>query len=100
MEKKASPAIASPEQSEQSEQPNLCYCGCGETVATRSYYRPGHDSRHVGIVARQVAASTQWDQITRSLPTKALQLKAWNMAYRLHTQAQKQAARQIRRLAH
>lgn len=76
----------------------LCWCGCGSPISPKAYYRPGHDSRHVGQVAREVASSTQWDVITSSLPTKALQLRAWQMAYRLHEQSQRHAAREIRRL--
>ena len=71
----------------------LCYCGCGEVVGEKSYYRPGHDSRHVGIVARQVVASDAFETITSQLPTVALQFKAWNMAYRLHTTQARQARR-------
>lgn len=67
--------------------PSTCWCGCGATVGPRAFYRPGHDSRHVGIVAREVAASDEFASITDQLPTKALQLKAWNMAYRLHLAA-------------
>lgn len=76
-----------------------CYCGCGSPVPARSFYRPGHDSRHVGQVARKLAQSDSWDTLTSELPTKALQLRAWNMAYRLHEQAQRHAAREIRRLS-
>jgi len=71
--------------------PNLCWCGCGEQTGPKAFYRPGHDSRHVGIVARQVAESDEFNTITEQLPTKALQLKAWNMAYRLHVAASKPA---------
>jgi hypothetical protein len=73
--------------------PDLCWCGCGEQTGPKAYYRPGHDSRHVGQVARQVAASDEFNSITEQLPTKALQLKAWNMAYRLHVQASKPKGR-------
>lgn len=74
-----------------SHEPSQCWCGCGETVSEKAYYRPGHDSRHVGIVARQVAELDEFASITDQLPTKALQLKAWNMAYRLHVAAVKAA---------
>lgn len=72
---------------------NRCWCGCGEVTGEKSFYRPGHDSRHVGMVARQVAALDEFNTITDQLPTKALQLKAWNMAYRLHVQASKGSTR-------
>lgn len=77
---------------------NKCWCGCGEETSDKAYYRPGHDSRHVGIVAREVAARDEFSTITEKLPTKALQLKAWNMAFRLHVQESKKTTR--RRPAH
>lgn len=78
---------------ETSDQPTrLCFCGCGSEISERSYYRPGHDSRHVGIVARHIAESMEWNQI-QDLPTLALQMKAWNAAYRLHTRTVKQVAK-------
>lgn len=30
----------------------LCRCGCGEAVAPKREYRPGHDARHAGQIAR------------------------------------------------
>lgn len=81
-----------------SHEPTKCWCGCGESVSEKAFYRPGHDSRHVGIVARQVAELDEFNTITDQLPTKALQLKAWNMAYRLHVEATKKTTR--RRPAH
>lgn len=36
--------------------PHPCRCGCGEVIATRSVYRPGHDARHAGQVGRAIAA--------------------------------------------
>lgn len=35
---------------------NLCRCGCGEHVAPKRSYRPGHDARHAGAVARALIA--------------------------------------------
>ena len=29
-----------------------CACHCGQPISSRSTYRPGHDARHVGQVAR------------------------------------------------
>ena len=89
----ASPAVSAVPAPE----PRLCYCGCGEEVGEKSFYRPGHDSRHVGIVARQVVASDAFETITTQLPTVALQFKAWNMAYRLHTTQARQARRTARK---
>lgn len=84
------------EQNEQNEQTanatmGLCRCGCGSPVPSKSFYRPGHDSRHVGQVAREVAESDAFGSIVDELPTRALQLKAWNMAYKLHTEAARRA---------
>lgn len=93
----ASPAPAVQAVPETSQTPRLCYCGCGEEVGEKSFYRPGHDSRHVGIVARQVVASDAFETITTQLPTVALQFKAWNMAYRLHTTQARQARRTARK---
>lgn len=59
--------------------PGKCRCGCGE--ATKSYYKPGHDARHLSAV---VAAATQTEyydsrslpEILSYLPTEALVRKA------------------------
>lgn len=29
-----------------------CKCECGQPVSSKANYRPGHDARHVGVVAR------------------------------------------------
>jgi hypothetical protein len=35
---------------------NACQCGCGEaTSSSRTAYKPGHDARHAGQVARDLA---------------------------------------------
>lgn len=86
---------SAPESSSADDQ-RLCWCGCGAAVGARSFYRPGHDSRHVGIVARQVVASEAFNTITNQLPTVALQFKAWNMAYRLHAAELKAQAREAK----
>jgi hypothetical protein len=31
-----------------------CLCGCGETPAAKSNYRPGHDARHVSILLQDL----------------------------------------------
>lgn len=63
-----------------------CTCGCGENVAGKSNYRPGHDARHAGNIARAAFALRKDGQTTaeaeaqiNSLPTDALQAKARGM---------------------
>jgi hypothetical protein len=73
---------------------HLCWCGCGSPVPAKSFYRPGHDSRHVGQVAREVADSDAFGSIVDHLPTRPLQLKAWNMAYKLHVDAARKQRKQ------
>jgi hypothetical protein len=61
-----------------------CRCGCGEICNRGRNYRPGHDARHAGDIARQIANHDP-DGDTRNvwlnkLPTDALRIKADNMA--------------------
>lgn len=60
----------------------LCKCNCGETVS--NFYRPGHDARHAGQVARQVHQAWLGGQeatnILKQLPSVALQVKATDLA--------------------
>lgn len=61
-----------------------CLCGCGEN--STSNYRPGHDARHAGQVARRLAEKITPKQATdalAALPSEALRLKASAMADRL-----------------
>lgn len=64
-----------------------CKCGCGEICNRNRNYRPGHDARHAGQVARHIAKHdpSEEDRTTLLgfLPTRALQIKADNMADRL-----------------
>lgn len=60
-----------------------CNCGCGENVAGKSNYRPGHDARHAGLVARAAvesfdAGQGHWDskEFYGSLPSPELRDKA------------------------
>lgn len=62
-----------------------CRCGCGENVA-KSHYRPGHDARHAGNVARSIAADGNWADLD-ALPSDKLQQKATDMANRLMAKA-------------
>lgn len=72
-----------------------CTCGCGENVAGKSLYRPGHDARHAGQIAREVAADLQNDaaydhqMALEVLPTKALRDKALAHAQRIVAKAAK-----------
>ena len=64
-----------------------CLCGCN--AAASKWYRPGHDARHAGMVARAAADSFLnfhhedystfvRDNIARALPSNALREKAIN----------------------
>ena len=63
-----------------------CRCGCGLTLNNRkTNYKPGHDARHAGAVAREAAESylnEEWDSLFDSsgLVSPALRAKARNMA--------------------
>ena len=65
----------------------VCKCGCGEICNRGRNYRPGHDARHAGQIARHIAKHdpTEEDRTTLLgfLPTAALQRKADDMADRL-----------------
>lgn len=62
-----------------------CACGCGQTT-NGGNYMAGHDARHAGVVARQVADETDWDflldtnevteMVAKLLPTGADKLAA------------------------
>lgn len=66
--------------------PRLCTCGCGAQVQGKSLYKPGHDARHAGFVARHIAAQPtdehEFDALN-ALPTQALRDKAVAHAERL-----------------
>lgn len=67
-----------------------CKCGCGApTSNSRRLYRPGHDARHAGQVARAIAAGqvTLADGLAQ-LPSDALRIKARDMVARLQAKAQ------------
>lgn len=75
-----------------------CRCGCGEQVASaKSEYRPGHDARHAGIVARDIASSSvQFFERTTAdsdLGSEALVRKAHAMAERLILKARAKEAK-------
>ncbi len=62
-----------------------CKCGCGERVPSKSNYRPGHDARHAGQVARTIVANYTTKGFDRrtvlaDLPSDALKAKAEDIA--------------------
>lgn len=60
-----------------------CRCGCGEPILNSARdYRPGHDARHAGLVARAIAAGGSADLLD-ALPSEALKTKARAHAARL-----------------
>lgn len=67
-----------------------CRCGCGENTV-KGLYRPGHDARHAGAVARDLAASAVegYERTTADsdLGSDALRAKAYKMAERLTAKA-------------
>lgn len=66
--------------------PEFCLCGCSEKVGKKSFFRPGHDARHVSnLLAVAIADNLTWagavEQILPALPSEALKIKftgAWN----------------------
>lgn len=64
-----------------------CGCGCGTEVLSRNAnYAPGHDARHVGIIARAILAESSLVKQTAlvgTLPSPALRFKATAMVARL-----------------
>jgi hypothetical protein len=54
-----------------------CGCGCDENVPPKSTYRPGHDARHAGQVAKAMLAKGEYDdEAVAVLPSEALRDKA------------------------
>lgn len=72
-----------------------CLCGCGTN--STSNYRPGHDARHAGQIARQIAGPkvtpAQATKALSALPSDALRLKASTMADRLIEKTKTPAAK-------
>lgn len=57
-----------------------CLCGCGEDVRSKNAsYRPGHDARHVGFVARRMVL-TRSQEALEELPSEPLRARAVKMA--------------------
>lgn len=72
-----------------------CYCGCGENVPAKSFYRPGHDARHAGVIGRRVA-ETHDEEHFNDLPSDRLVIKAKGIAAKA---IEKQLAKQEREAA-
>lgn len=75
-----------------------CTCGCGEaTSSAKTMYKPGHDARHAGNVARAIAEAvlngTEAEVSLMDLPTANLVHKADAMSKRLVEKAAKKAER-------
>ncbi|ALY09459.1 hypothetical protein FDH59_gp56 [Arthrobacter phage Joann] len=77
-----------------------CTCGCGEaTSSAKTMYKPGHDARHAGNVARDLAkylmdgGEGTGHNMLDELPTANLQHKAKSMAARLVEKEAKKAER-------
>jgi hypothetical protein len=77
-----------------------CTCGCGEQVPIKSFYRPGHDARHAGVIGREIAANYKVEgfdrrELLNNLPSDLLAAKAEGIAEkaieRLEAKATKQA---------
>lgn len=73
---------------------HFCKCDCGEIITTKASYRPGHDARHAGIVARAIAENPkQAKTLLAALPSAALQAKATRAAERRTAKAEAEATK-------
>lgn len=91
-ETKVTTTATRPTSSKPKNETGKCLCGCGENTA-KSNYRPGHDARHAGNIAREIAANYATPGFDRrtllaALPSDALKAKAEAMAERLTTKAE------------
>lgn len=69
-----------------------CHCGCGEQIGPKATYRPGHDARHAGMVARDIAADPKQEKtLLLALPSPALRAKAQRAAARATAKAAEKA---------
>lgn len=73
-----------------------CGCGCNENVNGKSNYKPGHDARHAGQVARAIIADPSRESaLLATLPSVALQTKASNMVTLWSEKAAKKAEKKV-----
>lgn len=71
-----------------------CLCGCDENVPPKSTFRPGHDARMAGQIARQMVEDGGYDdELVATLPTEALRDKATAIFEKRNTKAQAKAAK-------
>lgn len=64
----------------QTTETKTCRCGCGESVGKKSQYKPGHDARHAGMVARAIRETpTRREELFATLGSDALRAKAARM---------------------
>lgn len=73
-----------------------CRCGCGERTNKKALYRPGHDARHAGQVARLALTDDGMAALeagVATLPSQKLKDKALAMAERLVAKATATPAR-------
>lgn len=74
-----------------------CLCRCGDKVAGKANYKPGHDARHAGQVAREIASNYSTKgfdrkKILATLPSDKLKVKAEAIADRLVSKIETKAA--------
>lgn len=79
-----------------------CRCGCEANVPPKSWYKPGHDARHAGIVGRAIAAQVATPGFDRrtlldALPSDSLKAKAEGIAETAIKKAEAKAARKAER---
>lgn len=80
-----------------------CNCGCGEaTSSSKTAYKPGHDARHAGQVARAMAAAkingdSTYSPALDTLPSPKLRSKAEAMAKRIVEQVATKASKAARK---
>jgi len=76
-----------------------CKCGCKQQVGSvDSFYRPGHDARHAGDVARSILDDGDRKHLD-ALPTDALKAKSEALAVKWMTAAEAKAAKKAEREA-
>ena len=77
-----------------------CTCGCGQaTSSSKTMYKPGHDARHAGQVARRIVekhlSGDAAQAELKALPTANLQHKAGAMVSRLLAKLESKAVAEL-----